>query len=175
MVDYEGELCAVIGRVCHNVPAKDALDYVAGYTLTNDLSARDWVPGLAQAKTTPQARHAWDLNHMGKQLPGFSPLGPALVTADEVGDVSTLTLTTRLNGAVMQHAATSDLIHSVATSIAYFSRWYTFLPGDILSTGTPAGVGYGRDPKVFLKPGDLVEVEVSRVGTLTTRIAAAPR
>jgi 2-keto-4-pentenoate hydratase/2-oxohepta-3-ene-1,7-dioic acid hydratase in catechol pathway len=173
MVDYEGELCAVIGRVCHNVSAEEAMDYVAGYTITNDLSARNWVPGLAQAKTTAQARLAWDLNHMGKQLPGFSPLGPALVTADEVGDVATLTLTTRLNGAVMQQAATGDLIHSVASSIAYFSRWYMFQPGDILSTGTPAGVGYGRDPKVFLKPGDLVEIEVSRVGTLATRIVAA--
>ena len=172
-VDYEGEFCAVFGRTCHNVGAGEALDYIAGYTITNDLSARDWVPGLAKAKTTAEARHAWDLNHMGKQLPGFSPLGPALVTADEVGDVTALTLVTRLNGQVMQQAETRDLIHSVAESIAYFSRWYTFLPGDILSTGTPAGVGYGRDPKVFLKPGDVVEVEVSRVGTLTTHIVAS--
>jgi len=175
MVDYEGELCAVFGKTCHNVAAKDALGYVAGYTITNDLSARNWVPLVMQAKTTPQARHAWDLNHMGKQLPGFSPLGPALVTADEVGDVAALTLTTRLNGQQMQHAQTSDLVHTVADSIAYFSRWYTFQPGDILSTGTPAGVGYGREPKVFLKPGDVVEVEVSRVGKLTTRIVAAQK
>lgn len=173
MVDFEGELCAVFGLTCHNVSAEHALDFIAGYTVTNDLSARDWVPGIARAKTTPEARLAWDLNHMGKQLPGFAPLGPALVTADEVGDVAALTLTTRLNGMVMQQAATADLIHGVADAIAYFAHWYTFQPGDILSTGTPAGVGYGRDPKVFLKPGDLVEVEVSRVGTLITRIAAA--
>jgi acylpyruvate hydrolase len=146
-----------------------------GYTITNDLSARDWVPGLALAKTTAQARHAWDLNHMGKLLPGFSPLGPALVTAADVGDVAALTLITPLNGQQMQHAAVSDLVHSVADSIAHFSRWYTFQRGDILSAGTPAGVGYGRDPKVFLKPGDLVEVELPRVGTLATRIVAAER
>lgn len=172
MVDYEGEFCAVFGRTCHNVDAGEALDYIAGYTITNDLSARDWVPGLAAARTTAEARLAWDLNHMGKQLPGFSPLGPALVTADEVGDVTALTLTTRLNGQLMQQTQIDDLVHSVAESIAYFSHWYTFRPGDILSTGTPAGVGYGRDPKVFLKAGDVVEVEVGRLGALTTHIVA---
>lgn len=172
MVDYEGEFCAVIGRTCHNVPAAQAMDCVAGYTITNDLSARDWVPLVVQAKTPAQVRHAWDLNHMGKQLPGFSPLGPALVTADEIGDLATLTLTTHLNGRQMQQASLGELIHGVAASVAYFSRWYTLQPGDILSTGTPAGVGYGRDPKVFLKPGDRVDVTVTRVGTLTTHIVA---
>lgn len=173
MVDFEGEFCAVFGRKCHDVSESEALDHVVGYTITNDLSARNWVPGLAKAKSTAEARLAWDLNHMGKQLPGFSPLGPALVTADEVRDVATLELVTRVNGQVMQRTSIGDLVHSVARSIAYFSRWYTFLPGDILSTGTPAGVGYGRDPKVFLKPGDVVEVEVSRIGTLTTHIVTS--
>jgi acylpyruvate hydrolase len=136
----------VIGRACHNVTVEDALACIAGYTITNDVSARDRVPEIAKAKTTPEARAAWDLNHMGKQLPAFSPLGPALVTADEIGDPATLELTTRLNGVVMQHAVTSDLIFSVAESLSFFSRWYAFRPGDILSTGTPAGVGYGALP-----------------------------
>ena len=170
-VDYEGELCVVFGKSCHNVTSANALSYIAGYTLTNDLSARNWVPGIAAAKTVAQARHAWDLNHMGKQLPGFSPLGPALVTVDEIDDFSSLRLVTRLNGQVMQDAETSDLIYSVADTIAYFSKWYSFRPGDILSTGTPSGVGYGRIPKVFLKPGDLVEVEVRGIGVLKTHIA----
>jgi 2-keto-4-pentenoate hydratase/2-oxohepta-3-ene-1,7-dioic acid hydratase in catechol pathway len=172
MVDFEGELCAVIGRVCHNVSVGEALDYVAGYTITNDVSARDWVPLIGKARTTPEARTAWDLNHMGKQLPAFSPLGPVIATRDEIGDPGNLDLTTRLNGAVMQRANTSDLIFTVAQTIAHFSHWYTFLPGDIISTGTPAGVGYGRNPKVFLKPGDVVEVEVSRIGVLSNRFVA---
>jgi len=168
-VDFEGEICAVIGRACHNVRVEDALAYVAGYTVTNDVSARDWVPEIAKAKTTPQARAAWDLNHMGKQFPSFAPLGPALVTADEVGDPAALELTTRLNGEIMQHAIAKDLIFSVAESLSFFSRWYAFQPGDILSTGTPSGVGAGRDPQVFLKNGDVVEVEVSRLGKISNR------
>ena len=108
---------------------------------------------------------------MGKQLPGFSPLGPALVTADEV-DAGRLELTTRLNGKVMQNAVTADLIFSVAESLSFFSRWYEFLPGDILSTGTPAGVGFGRNPQVFIKDGDVVEVEVSGLGKISNRFVS---
>lgn len=172
-VDFEGEICAVIGRACHNVPVEEALGYVAGYTITNDVSARDWVPGIAEAKTTPEARAAWDLNHMGKQFPTFSPLGPALVTADEIGDPSALELTTRLNGQVMQHAFSKDLIFSVAELLSFFSRWYAFQPGDILSTGTPAGVGAGRNPQIFLKHGDVIEVEVGSLGALSNRFVSA--
>jgi 2-keto-4-pentenoate hydratase/2-oxohepta-3-ene-1,7-dioic acid hydratase in catechol pathway len=173
MLDFEGELCAVIGRVCHNVSAAEALDYIVGYTITNDVSARDWVPLIGEAKTAPEARTAWDLNHLGKQFPGFSPLGPALVTKDEIGDPGNLELTTRLNGKVMQQANTRDLIFTVAQTLAHFSRWHTFVPGDILSTGTPAGVGYGRNPRVFLRAGDVVEVEISRIGVLANRFVAA--
>lgn len=172
-VDFEGEFCAVIGRACHKVGVDEAMDCVAGYTITNDVSARDWVPMIGEAETTPQARTAWDLNHMGKQLPGFSPMGPALVTADEIANPGSLDLTTRLNGEVMQQANTSDLIFTLAEVIAYFSRWYTFQPGDIISTGTPGGVGFGRDPKVLLRPGDVVEVEVSGLGILSNRFVAA--
>lgn len=171
-VDFEGELCAVIGKTCHDVSVDEAMTYIAGYTITNDVSARDWVPLLGTAKTTPEARTAWDLVHMGKQLPGFSPMGPALVTADEVLDAGNLNLTTRVNGTVMQQANTSDLIFTLAEVVSYFSRWYLLRPGDIISTGTPGGVGYGRDPKVLLGHGDVVEVEVEGLGVLSNRFVA---
>jgi len=173
-VDFEGEICAVIGRRCHNVQPDEAMNCIAGYTLTNDVSARDWVPEIAKAKTTPEARAAWDLNHMGKQLPAFAPLGPALVTADEV-DPGNLDLTTRLNGEVMQNANTADLIFTVAETLSFFSRWYEFRPGDIVSTGTPAGVGFGRNPQVFLKDGDVVEVEATGLGRISNRFFAEIR
>ena len=172
-VDFEGEICVVLGRGCHNVSPQEAQTCIAAYTITNDVSARDWVGEVDKAKTTPEARAAWDLNHMGKQLPSFSPLGPALVTADEIADPNKLELTTRLNGQVMLHAVMSDLIFSAAESISFFSRWYAFQPGDILSTGTPAGVGFGRKPQVFIRPGDVVEVEVGGLGVLSNRFVAA--
>jgi 2-keto-4-pentenoate hydratase/2-oxohepta-3-ene-1,7-dioic acid hydratase in catechol pathway len=107
----------------------------------------------------------------GQATAWISPLGPALVTADEV-DPARLELTTRLNGEVMQNAVTGDLIFTVAESLAFFSRWYEFTPGDILSTGTPAGVGFGRSPQVFIKPRDVVEVEVSGLGKISNRFVA---
>ena len=172
-VDFEGEICVVFGRACHNVPVETALDYVAGYTVTNDVSARDWVPGITKAQTAAEGRAAWEINNMGKQFPSFAPLGPALVTSDEIGDPAALELTTRLNGEIMQHAVAKDLTFSVAESISFFSRWYEFRPGDLFSTGTPAGVGAGRKPQVFLKDGDVVEVEVSGIGKLSNRFVVA--
>lgn len=172
-VDFEGELCAVIGRTCHDVSEEDAMACVAGYTVTNDVSARDWVHLIGKAETTAEARTAWDLVHMGKQFPGFSPLGPALVTTDEIADPMRLDLETRVNGAVMQSANTSDLIFTIAQVIAYFSRWYRLSPGDIISTGTPGGVGFARDPQVLLGHGDVVEVEVTGVGLLRNRFVRA--
>jgi 2-keto-4-pentenoate hydratase/2-oxohepta-3-ene-1,7-dioic acid hydratase in catechol pathway len=172
-VDFEGEICAVIGRACHNVSVEEALDYIAGYTITNDVSARDWVPGITKAKTAAEGRAAWEINNMGKQFPTFAPLGPALVTSDEIGDPANLQLTTRLNGEVMQHAVARDLTFSVAESISFFSRWYRFRPGDLFSTGTPAGVGAGRKPQVFLEDGDVVEIEVTHLGKLSNRFVSA--
>jgi len=171
-VDFEGELAVVFGRTCHDVDASAAMDCVAGYTVANDISARDWVQDVWSASQPWQARQTWEVNIMGKQFPGFTPLGPALLTADEVDDVGALRITTRLNGTVMQSAPLSDLIFPLAETIAYFSRWYRFEPGDVLLTGTPAGVGVGRKPPVFMKPGDLIEVEISRIGTLVNRMVA---
>jgi len=171
-VDFEGEICAVIGRTCHNLRPDEAMDCVAGYTLTNDVSARDWVPEIAKAKSMAEVRAAWDLNHLGKQLPAFAPLGPALVTSDEV-DPGRFELTTRLNREVMQSANTADLIFTVAETVAFFSRWYEFQPGDIISTGTPAGVGFSRNPQVFLRAGDIVEVEATGLGKISNRFVTA--
>ena len=165
-VDYEGELAVIFGRACHGVRSDVALDYVAGYTVANDVSARDWVADVWNASSPWEARQTWEVNIMGKQFPGFTPLGPALLTVDEVPDVDALQLTTRLNGNVMQSAPVGDLIFSIAETIAYFSRWYEFRPGDVLLTGTPAGVGVGRKPPVFMADGDVIEVEVASIGVL---------
>ncbi len=166
MVDFEGEFSVVFGAPCHNVSESEALERVAGYTIINDVSARNWVENFEQTGDP-------DLNRMGKQLPGFCPIGPVIVTKDEIPDPQNVTLTTTLNGKVMQQAHTSDLIWRITELIAYFSRWYPFRPGDILTSGSPAGVGYGRNPKVFMQPGDVVAVTVQGVGTLSNPIVAA--
>lgn len=169
-LDYEGELAVVFGRSCHAVSPDSAMEYVAGYCVANDLSARDWVREVWSAQTPWDARRTWEMNIMGKQFSGFTPLGPVLLTADEVPDPGELRIVTRLNGRVLQDAPVSDLIFSLAETIAWFSRWYRFEPGDVLLTGTPAGVGVGRKPPLFMTDGDLVEIEIDRIGTLRNRI-----
>ncbi len=170
-VDYEGELAIVFGSRCHRVEPAEALACVAGCTAANDISARDWVKSVWESKAPWDARRTWEVNIMGKQFPGFTPLGPVLLTMDEVADLAELRITTRLNGAVMQSAAVGDLIFDVAETISFFSRWYEFLPGDVLLTGTPAGVGVGRKPPVFMKAGDVVEVEIDRIGVLRNTLS----
>ena len=167
-VDYEGELACVIGRTCHNVSAEDAGQYIAGFTVANDLSARDWVADVWKATEPWDARLTWEVNLMGKQFPGFTALGPVLTTVDEMGPLDDVMLTTRVNGAVMQQSPIGDLIFSVGEIVSHFSKWYRFSPGDVLLTGTPAGVGIGRKPPVFMNAGDKVEVTIDRIGTLTT-------
>ncbi len=169
-MDYEGELAVVFGKTCHAVSEADAMSYVAGLMVANDISARDWVYPVWEAKAPWEARSTWEVNIMGKQFDGFTPLGPALVTMDEIKDVGALRLTTRLNGKVMQDAEVSDLIFTIGRTIEHFSKWYTFVPGDVLLTGTPAGVGVGRKPPVFMKPGDVIEVEISSLGVLRNTI-----
>jgi acylpyruvate hydrolase len=171
MVDFEGEFCVVFGRVCHNVGVEEAMNYVAGYTIINDISARNWVDAT-KAKGPSEAVDAWRLNLMGKQLPTFCPMGPVLITSDEIADPHSLNLTTTLNGVVMQSANTRDLLFGLNEMIAYYSKWYRFEPGDLVSTGTPSGVGFARSPKVFMKSGDIVSVQVDGVGTLTNPVVA---
>lgn len=173
MIDYEGEFCFVFGRQCHNVGIDEAMDYVAGYTIANDVSARDWVQEVFESDGSFESIHAWERNIMGKQLPTFTPCGPVLATRDEIADPHDLQLSLTLNGEVMQSTGTDDLIYKLPELIAYFSQWYRFEPGDVVTTGSPAGVGFGRDPKIFMKPGDLVEVTLEGVGTLSNRLVAA--
>jgi len=166
MLDWEGEFSVVIGKPCHRVNAAQALDYVAGYTLVNDVSARDWVAPIFSAQGIMGPIHAWEHNVLGKMFPTFCPMGPALVTKDELPDPGNVHIETRLNGRVMQSANTDDLVFSVAELIGYYSQFYLFRPGDVITTGSPSGVGYGRNPKVFMKPGDVIEVEVKEIGIL---------
>lgn len=172
-IDYEGEMGVVFGKTCHRVSVADAMDYVAGYTAANDVSARDWVQDVFEARAAWPGRLSWEVNIMGKQFDSFTPLGPVLATADDIGDVTALQIVTRLNGKVMQSAPLSDLIFSIAETIAYFSRWYTFHPGDVLLTGTPAGVGVGRKPPVFMNAGDVIEVDIGGIGVLRNTLKVA--
>lgn len=172
MVDYEAEFCFVFGRECHNVGVDEAMHHVAGYTIANDVSARNWIGEVMSAEGTFPAAQAWERNIMGKTFPTFTPCGPVMVTADEIADPHDLDLSLTLNGETMQATRTDDLIFGLPEIIAYFSQWYRFRPGDIVTTGTPSGVGFGRDPKVFLQPGDIVEVTVSAIGTLSNPVVA---
>jgi len=165
MVDFEGEISIVFGRDCHNVKKADALDYVMGVTIVNDVSARDWVHTM---KT-----HGNDINRMGKQLATFTPMGPCVTTKDEFTDLNDLHVVSRLNGKVMQDARTTDLVWPIAELIEYYSFWYPFRAGDVMTTGSPEGVGFARKPPVFMKAGDTIAITVDGVGTLENPIVAA--
>ena len=158
-VDYEGELAAVIGRRGRDIPQSRALDYVAGYTLFNDISIRDF-----QRRTTQ-----WMI---GKNFDRSGPLGPALVTRDEVPDPQSLTLTVDVSGERLQEAGTNTMIFSVAYLIADVSRALTLEPGDIIATGTPSGVGFARKPPRWLRAGDTVRVSITKLGVLETPVVA---
>lgn len=157
-VDYEAELAVVIGKTCSQVKAADALQYVAGYTCANDISARDF----------QFADNQW---YRGKSADGFGPIGPWIVPQREIGDGSGLRIQLRLNGNTMQDSTTSNLVFDVPALIEYISRSITLNSGDVILTGTPPGVGFARKPPVFMKSGDKVEVEIERVGTLANLIA----
>lgn len=172
MVDWEGEFTVVIGKGGHRIPAAKALDHVAGYTIVNDVSARDWVTAIFQSQGIMGPIHAWEHNLLGKMMPTFCPMGPCLATKDEVPDPANVKIVTRLNGDVMQDANTDDLVFSVVKLIEYYSQFYRFQPGDCITTGSPSGVGFGRSPKVFMKAGDTIEVEVAGIGTLRNPIKA---
>jgi len=176
MVDWEAEFSIVIGRPCHAVAEADALDYVAGYTLINDVSARDWVGPVFQSTAVMAGVLAWERNLLGKQFPTFCPMGPVLAMRDEIRDPDDVHLEARLNGAVMQSANTSDLVFGASKLIAYYSQWYRFQPGDIITTGSPSGVGFGRNPKVFMHDGDRIEIRATGIGVLSNPVVAtAPK
>ncbi|WP_453962235.1 fumarylacetoacetate hydrolase family protein [Amorphus suaedae] len=170
MVDWEGELAVVIGRECHKVAEGDALDCVAGYMASNDVSARDWVAAVQATPGVFEPIMNWDRNVLGKGFPTFCPLGPALVTADEIPDPQDLKLETRIDGETVQSSHTGNMVFPIARLIAHLSYWLVLRPGDVILTGTPAGVGVGRNPKRFLQPGQIVEVEIERIGKIVNTV-----
>ena len=166
-VDYEGELAVVIGHgpggtPCRDVARADALGHVLGYCCANDVSARWW-----------QKTGSGGQFFRGKSFDTFCPLGPWVVSAAEVGDPGRLSINTRVNGEVRQNSSTAEMIFDVASLICELSRGMTLLPGTVILTGTPSGVGAGRNPPQFLKHGDVVEVSIEMLGTLTNRVAFA--
>jgi len=153
--DFEGELAVVIGRGGRHIKAERALDHVAGYTCFVDGSVRDYQKFSVTS---------------GKNFPGTGPLGPWLVTTDEIADPTRLTLMTRLNGKEMQRSGTDLLIYSIPQIIAFCSDFTELAPGDVIATGTPEGVGHRRNPPIWMKPGDVLEVEITGIGTLRSRV-----
>lgn len=176
MVDWEAEVCGVIGRTCHRVSEDEALDYVAGYTMIIDVSARDWAKGfieLPEQAPPGESASAWEQNLLGKQFPTFCPMGPTVATKEEISDSNSINFSLKVNGETKQSASTSNQVFSLSALIAYYSQWYTFQPGDIISTGSPSGVGFGLNPPQFLRPGDVVTVEADGIGTMNNPVAAS--
>ncbi len=161
-VDYEAEMVAIIGTGGKSIPREKAYDAVAGYCVGHDVSARDWQMGKPGGQ--------WLL---GKTFDSFAPLGPILVTSDEVGDPNKLAIKLRINGETFQDSSTSQLIFPIDYLVSYLSRICTLMPGDLIFTGTPPGVGAARTPPVFLKPGDEVEVEIEKLGILRNPVVTA--
>jgi len=162
-VDYECELAIVIGKTCRNVSRERAFDHILGYTCANDVSARDW-----------QRNGGGGQWCRGKTFATFCPLGPAIVTTDEIPDPSGLRIRTLLNEQTMQDCTTADMIFDVPAIVEFFSASMLLRPGTVIHTGTPHGVGVARKPPVFLKAGDIVSVEIDRIGTLSNPVAEEP-
>ena len=159
-IDWEAELAVIIGKSGKNIPAEEALSYVFGYTVLNDITARDMQDKFKQF-------------FKGKSLDGSCPLGPWIVTADEIPDPQQLTVRLRVNGVLKQEGSTSDMIYPVNTIISILSQGMTLEPGDIIATGTPSGVGFARNPPEFLKAGDVVETEIDGIGVLRNEVISA--
>ena len=164
-LDFEVELGIIIGtKVPRHTKESDAMKYIGGYTVVHDVSARDW----QLEKNGGQ----WLL---GKCIDGFAPIGPVIVTKDEIPDVDNLSIRCRLNGDTVQNSMTSQMVFQCDALVAFLSRFMTLLPGDIIATGTPPGVGLGRDPPLWLKDGDVVECEIDGIGTLSNPIVDASK
>jgi len=154
-VDYEVELVVVVDRRAKDVSKAEAMDYVAGYTVGNDVSARDW-----------QLKKPGGQWMMGKTFDSFAPIGPAIVTTDEIPNPESLAIKLRLNGETLQDSTTGELIFGIAEVVSYLSQVFTLEPGDLVFTGTPPGVGFARKPPIFLKAGDICEAEIEGLGVL---------
>jgi 2-keto-4-pentenoate hydratase/2-oxohepta-3-ene-1,7-dioic acid hydratase in catechol pathway len=158
-VDYEAELAVIIGKKAKNVPPDKAIDYAMGYTCANDVSARDW--------QFDKQKGQWA---RGKSFDTFCPLGPWIVTKEEIDDPNNISIRCIINGQMVQESKTSEMIFNVQNIVSNLSRSMTLLPGTVILTGTPDGVGFTRQPPLFLKAGDLVSVEIEKIGTLTNRV-----
>ena len=161
-LDWECELVAVIGKECSDVSESKALDYVLGYSIGNDVSHRDW-----------QIKHGGGQWSLGKGFDGWAPFGPGIVSTELIKDPQTLKIGTKVNGETVQNGETNDMIFGVAKTIAFLSQGTTLLPGDIIFTGTPSGVGMGMKPQRWLKDGDVVEVSLENVGTCVNKVKFA--
>ncbi|RYP60406.1 hypothetical protein DL771_010521 [Monosporascus sp. 5C6A] len=161
-LDYECELVIVIGKQCNDVPESKALDYVLGYAVGNDVSQREW--------QIQRGGGQWSL---GKGFDGWAPYGPGIVSPELIKDPQRLRISTKLNGETVQESNTADMIFNVKQTISFLSRGTTLLPGDLIFTGTPSGVGMGREPKLWMRDGDVVEVALEGVGTCTNRVEFA--
>ena len=161
MLDYEAELGVVIGRRCHRVPASEARSVVAGYLVCNDVSIRDW------QRRSPTMQ-------LGKSFNTHGPIGPWIVTADEIPDPQALRVRMLVNGEVRQDANTEQMIYGVDAQIAYLSTVMTLEPGDVLATGTPCGVGTAMEPPCYLQVGDVMRVEIDGIGHIENRVVAEP-
>ncbi|EON96462.1 putative fumarylacetoacetate hydrolase protein [Phaeoacremonium minimum UCRPA7] len=161
-LDYECELVAIIGKRCSDVPESEALKYVLGYAVGNDVSHRDW-----QIK---RGGGQWSL---GKGFDGWAPFGPGIVSSSLIKDPQTLQISTKLNGKTMQDSNTADMIFSIKKTISFLSQGTTLLPGDVIFTGTPSGVGMGRKPQLWLKDGDVVQVSLEGIGSCTNKVEFA--
>jgi 2-keto-4-pentenoate hydratase/2-oxohepta-3-ene-1,7-dioic acid hydratase in catechol pathway len=159
-VDYEAELAVLIGKTARNVSLDDALDYIAGYTCLNDITDRD----------TQSREGQWSRS---KSFDTFGPVGPKVIRACEIPNPQALAIRATLNGQLVQDASTSQMIHSVAHLIAFLSHGMTLEPGDVIATGTPSGVGAFRDPPLYLKPGDQIEIEIEGIGVLSNPVVAS--
>ncbi|KAI1806709.1 hypothetical protein F4811DRAFT_568513 [Daldinia bambusicola] len=158
-LDYEVELVVIIGKEAKDVPESEALDHVLGYAVGNDVSHRDWQVARGGGQ--------WSL---GKGFDGWAPYGPGIATSNVIKDPQTLQISTRVNGQTVQESNTADQIFNVRKTIAFLSRGHTLLPGDLIWTGTPSGVGMGRKPQLWLKDGDVVEVELEGVGIVSNKV-----
>ncbi|TVY41559.1 Fumarylacetoacetate hydrolase domain-containing protein [Lachnellula occidentalis] len=158
-LDYECELVAIIGKPCANVPESSALDHVLGYAIGNDVSHRDW-----------QLKHGGGQWSLGKGFDAWAPYGPGIVSTSLISDPQNLEISTRLNGEMVQQSNTRDMVFGVAKTIAFLSQGTTLLPGDLIFTGTPQGVGMGRTPQLWLRDGDVVEVGLEGVGVCRNKV-----
>ncbi|OBT61586.1 hypothetical protein VE03_08935 [Pseudogymnoascus sp. 23342-1-I1] len=158
-LDYEGEMVVVIGKPCSDVSESEALDYILGYAVGNDVSHRDW-----------QLKHGGGQWGIGKGFDGWGPFGPGIVSNKVIGNPQSLRISTKVNGKTVQDGCTDDMIFGIAKSISFLSMGTTLLPGDVIFTGTPSGVGMGMNPQCWLKDGDVVEVHLENVGTCSNKV-----